>query len=49
MPKSLLMSDLCIIQLAKKYKKLDKKTKLYNFIQLQPNLNKFIDKIFIYI
>lgn len=41
------MSDLCLIQLAKKSEKFYKKAKLDNFLWPWPDLKKFTDKIFL--
>lgn len=46
MPESLLMSNLCLTQLAKEGEKLDKKAKLDDFLQLWPDLAKFRGEIF---
>lgn len=43
------MSDLCLVQLAKEDKRLDKKAKLDNLLRLWLDLDEFANKIFAYI
>ncbi len=47
MPESLLMSDQCLFALAKEGEKLDERAKLQEFLQLWPDLEEYVDELFI--
>lgn len=46
MPESLLMSDQCLLALAKEGEKLDERAKLQEFLRPWPDLEKYVDELF---